>query len=132
MSTSYCFFFLLIYSYLTDIGGLACAYTLAAAGHHVRVLERLRKEDPTSWSGVRIPPNLSKILADWGLGEELKEKTLPCYRVLFCERECISFAQRAQERDDYFGRSFFMSGNLINIIDRTRCDTSTINQHIDY
>jgi len=70
-----------------NIGGLSCAYALASAGHNVRLLERLQKDDPTSWSGIRVPPNLSKILTEWGLGEELKEKTLPCYRAMFDDLE---------------------------------------------
>jgi salicylate hydroxylase len=28
--------------------------------------------------GVRIPPNLTKILVDWGLEEELKKRGIEC------------------------------------------------------
>ncbi|KAF8636411.1 hypothetical protein AX17_003593 [Amanita inopinata Kibby_2008] len=52
------------------IGGLACAYALGQSGHRVRVLESNPGLHRLS-GGVRIPPNLSKILKEWGLGPEL-------------------------------------------------------------
>ena len=73
--------------HLVDIGGLSCAYALASAGHHVRVLERLKRNDPTSFSGVRVPPNLSRTLIDWGLEEELIEKSLLNVGTMFSDSE---------------------------------------------
>ncbi|TFK32800.1 hypothetical protein BDQ12DRAFT_638327 [Crucibulum laeve] len=51
------------------ITGLACAYALGRSGHRVRVLEGTGL--PTRSGSIRVPPNLAKILVDWGLHEEL-------------------------------------------------------------
>lgn len=69
------------------IGGLSCAYALASAGHRVRVLEALAQNARKSYSGLRVPPNMSKILTEWGLGEELKAKTRPCRQAAFDDRQ---------------------------------------------
>lgn len=52
------------------VTGLAAALRLARAGHNVRVIEksRIRKQKVC---GLRVPPNLTRILDEWGLGEEL-------------------------------------------------------------
>ncbi|KAI5121803.1 hypothetical protein M0805_009795 [Coniferiporia weirii] len=68
-----------------SIAGLACAYTLRQAGHDVRVVEaqpqNLLGKSP---SGVRIPPNMSKILMRWNLGPEFQKKMGGrCPEVLF-------------------------------------------------
>ncbi|KAA1468828.1 FAD/NAD(P)-binding domain-containing protein [Dentipellis sp. KUC8613] len=55
------------------IAGLATAYALAASGHRVRVLEKLSGPGQRA-GGVRIPPNVTKILLEWGLGEELTKR----------------------------------------------------------
>lgn len=68
------------------IGGLACAYALARSGHHVRVLEKASSSRRVCFSltafvlihllqttgGIRVPPNLSKILVEWGLEHRLR------------------------------------------------------------
>ncbi|TFY56669.1 hypothetical protein EVG20_g8838, partial [Dentipellis fragilis] len=55
------------------IAGLATAYALAASGHRVRVLEQLCGPGQHA-GGVRIPPNVTKILLEWGLEEELTKR----------------------------------------------------------
>ena len=69
------------------IGGLACAYSLASAGHRVTILEALPQNARKSYSGLRVPPNMSKILCEWGLGEELKAKARQCRQTIFEDRE---------------------------------------------
>lgn len=53
-----------------SIAGLACAYSLASAGHRVRVFEKLAGR-PTDSAGIRVPPNLDRPLREWGLGAKL-------------------------------------------------------------
>ncbi|CAA7263406.1 unnamed protein product [Cyclocybe aegerita] len=55
------------------IAGIASAYTLAVAGHDVVVLE---KGDGSikSAGGVQSPPNMTKILYQWGLRPILQQK----------------------------------------------------------
>ncbi|KAF9644987.1 FAD/NAD(P)-binding domain-containing protein [Thelephora ganbajun] len=65
------------------IGGLSCAYSLASSGHRVKILEAVSQNARKSYSGLRVPPNMSKILTEWGLGEELKAKTRPCRQAAF-------------------------------------------------
>ncbi|KAF7354633.1 3-hydroxybenzoate 6-hydroxylase 1 [Mycena sanguinolenta] len=62
------------------ISGLACAYALGRSGHRVRVLEKT--DGNLRGAGVRMPPNLTKILVEWGLEDELK-KCQPCRKTTF-------------------------------------------------
>ncbi|KAJ7692366.1 hypothetical protein B0H14DRAFT_2414760 [Mycena olivaceomarginata] len=66
------------------IGGLACAYALGRSGHLVRVLEKTAGRQ--RGAGVRVPPNLTKILVEWGLGNELK-KCQTCRKTTFISLE---------------------------------------------
>ncbi|KAI6112691.1 FAD/NAD(P)-binding domain-containing protein [Pisolithus sp. B1] len=52
------------------ITGLAAALKLARAGHNVRVIEKSRTRKQKV-CGLRVPPNLTRILDEWGLGEEI-------------------------------------------------------------
>ncbi|KAI0091408.1 FAD/NAD-P-binding domain-containing protein [Irpex rosettiformis] len=54
------------------IGGFSAAYMLAKGGHKVRVLERQSRVG-TPAAGLRVPPNMSKILKRW-IGEEELQK----------------------------------------------------------
>ena len=35
------------------------------------------------WTGIRVPPNLSKILTEWGLLEEQRANSIPCRDLSF-------------------------------------------------
>ncbi|KAF9447713.1 FAD/NAD(P)-binding domain-containing protein, partial [Macrolepiota fuliginosa MF-IS2] len=52
------------------VAGLASAFALAKSGHRVQVLEKTHGLHQRS-GGIRVPPNLTKILLEWGLHEEL-------------------------------------------------------------
>lgn len=67
------------------ISGLATAFALARSGHRVRVFERQNAVHQRS-VGVRIPPNMSKVLYDWGLQEELS-KAQKCLKSTFLSLE---------------------------------------------
>ncbi|KAH9066722.1 hypothetical protein EDB87DRAFT_1828071 [Lactarius vividus] len=55
------------------IAGLSTAIGLALSGHKVRVLEKgSRLGQPAA--GIRVPPNVTKILVGWGLEEEIRKK----------------------------------------------------------
>ncbi|KAJ7112834.1 hypothetical protein C8R43DRAFT_133554 [Mycena crocata] len=54
--------------------GLSCAIALQRIGHRVTVIEK--KDDLTDVEpgrGVRMPPNLTKILFRWGLQDQLRD-----------------------------------------------------------
>jgi salicylate hydroxylase len=54
-----------------SISGLASALALSRAGHRVTVLEQAGEHEPRPTGGLRVPPNVSKVFARWGLGAEL-------------------------------------------------------------
>ncbi|KAJ6525963.1 hypothetical protein B0H19DRAFT_1197546 [Mycena capillaripes] len=54
------------------VSGLACAIALQRVGHRVVVIEREKEIGESDASrGVRLPPNLSKILYHWNLRPEV-------------------------------------------------------------
>jgi len=54
------------------VAGLSTAIGLALSGHKVRVLEKSsRLGEPAG--GIRLPPNVTKILSEWGLEEEIRK-----------------------------------------------------------
>ena len=55
------------------LAGFSVAHVLAKAGHNVRVLEKLPALGAPA-GGLRIPPDMSKLLAKW-VGEEELRKT---------------------------------------------------------
>ena len=63
------------------------AYTLRKAGHSVRVLEKQAALGAPS-SGLRVPPNMSKILRKWVGREELAK--LSCLNVVTPWYDCES------------------------------------------
>ncbi|TFK82184.1 FAD/NAD-P-binding domain-containing protein [Polyporus arcularius HHB13444] len=69
------------------IAGLACALALRRVGHHVLVLERQDRDSVHGESGIRLPPNLTKILFHWGLKDALKQKALVSHTILFTQYE---------------------------------------------
>ncbi|KZT21551.1 FAD/NAD(P)-binding domain-containing protein [Neolentinus lepideus HHB14362 ss-1] len=56
-----------------SISGLACAYTLSKAGHNVTVLEKSDGKNGNWECGVRSPPNMTRILNDWGLQDTIEK-----------------------------------------------------------
>ncbi|MBP2327004.1 salicylate hydroxylase [Kibdelosporangium banguiense] len=52
------------------IGGLANAYALASAGRSVRVLERAAEFTEVG-AGLQMAPNATRVLAEWGLLDEV-------------------------------------------------------------
>ncbi|KAI0755259.1 FAD/NAD-P-binding domain-containing protein [Daedaleopsis nitida] len=69
------------------IAGLACALALRRVGHHVLVLERTDRAAARGESGVRLPPNLSKILFHWGLKDVLLKQASVTTRLVFMRYE---------------------------------------------
>ncbi|KAI0343347.1 FAD/NAD-P-binding domain-containing protein [Trametopsis cervina] len=55
------------------LGGLAVAHGLCKSGHRVRVFEK-QESLVVSTGGIRVPPNMSKILKSWA-GAKAVEKT---------------------------------------------------------
>ncbi|KAG2114824.1 hypothetical protein DEU56DRAFT_841667 [Suillus clintonianus] len=70
------------------IAGLACAIALRRVGHRVLVLERYSDAEVSKMShgGIRLPPNVSKVLFHWGLEGPLRQ---------------VSITSRAMEVDIY-------------------------------
>ncbi|KAI0255935.1 hypothetical protein BJV78DRAFT_1174599 [Lactifluus subvellereus] len=61
-----------------SIAGLSAAVGLTMSGHKVRVLERgSGLEKPCG--GIRLQPNVTKILVQWGLEEELIKRASPVH-----------------------------------------------------
>ncbi|EJF57123.1 FAD/NAD(P)-binding domain-containing protein [Dichomitus squalens LYAD-421 SS1] len=69
------------------IAGLACALALRRVGHRVTVLERTDKVTARGDGGVRLPPNLTKILFHWGLKDILMKKASITKRLIFMRYE---------------------------------------------
>jgi salicylate hydroxylase len=55
------------------VAGLSMALGLALSGHTVRVLEK-NQGLGTNPGGIRLPPNVTKILVQWGLTDELRNR----------------------------------------------------------
>ncbi|RDX51205.1 FAD/NAD(P)-binding domain-containing protein [Lentinus brumalis] len=69
------------------IAGLSTALALRRVGHHVLVLERKNKDAARGSGGVRLPPNLTKILSHWGLKPALMQRALVTHTMLFIRYE---------------------------------------------
>ncbi|KAG8212851.1 hypothetical protein J3R82DRAFT_11168 [Butyriboletus roseoflavus] len=56
------------------LSGVSCALALRRVGHRVVVLEQLNysEDSKTSHGGIRLPPNVVKILYKWGLKDALR------------------------------------------------------------
>lgn len=75
----------------TGLSGLATAISLANSGHRVRVFEKSCRgtcADSSSSKGVRMPPNGSRVLLQWGLEDEIKKYASenPILNWVDCER----------------------------------------------
>ncbi|KAJ3874027.1 hypothetical protein F5051DRAFT_336560 [Lentinula edodes] len=61
------------------IAGLTCAYFVKRAGHHVVVLEKSSRREQLRDGGVRIPPNMMRLLQELpGMEETLNAKATKC------------------------------------------------------
>ncbi|TFK17320.1 FAD/NAD(P)-binding domain-containing protein [Coprinopsis marcescibilis] len=80
------------------ISGLATAFALAKGGHRVRVFERNNGPNQRS-VGIRIPPNLSKILYEWGLSDELSSASR-CLKSSFLSLETNQPIGQLEWRED--------------------------------
>ncbi|EPQ56177.1 FAD/NAD P-binding domain-containing protein [Gloeophyllum trabeum ATCC 11539] len=68
-----------------SIAGLACAYSLHRAGHEVTVIEKA--SGPECRRGaIRSPPNMTRILKEWGLQSSLEQMGIKNARINF--RQC--------------------------------------------
>ncbi|KAH8823362.1 hypothetical protein DL96DRAFT_1713780 [Flagelloscypha sp. PMI_526] len=68
------------------IAGLATAFSLQRAGHQVTVLEG-HPSARSGKGGIKSPPNMTQILDAWGLGPMVKERGVPCERLVWTEGE---------------------------------------------
>ncbi|KAK7053748.1 3-hydroxybenzoate 6-hydroxylase 1 [Favolaschia claudopus] len=93
------------------ICGLACAFALGRSGHRVRVLER--SDGQQHGAGIRMPPNLTKLLAEWGLEEELK-KCWSCRKSTFMslesDPETIGILEWQEDVLEEAGGQFLLTG----------------------
>jgi 2-polyprenyl-6-methoxyphenol hydroxylase-like FAD-dependent oxidoreductase len=83
---------------MTGIGGLSVAYTLAKAGHKVRVLDKNSGVGIPA-AGLRVPPNMSKILKRWVGEEELRKTAVRILASPWCDRKSVPRIQRRRDRD---------------------------------
>ncbi|KZT69787.1 FAD/NAD(P)-binding domain-containing protein [Daedalea quercina L-15889] len=67
------------------IAGLATALALTRVGHSVTVLEKGDGKSNRGRGGIRIPPNMSKVLFHWGLKDMMKEVGLTSHPLLFSQ-----------------------------------------------
>ncbi|KAI0339732.1 FAD/NAD(P)-binding domain-containing protein [Trametopsis cervina] len=81
------------------IGGCSAAYMLREAGHNVRVLERLPGIG-TPAAGVRVPPNMSKILQRWIGEEELLKRAIINLETPWHDLHTGAFLGRTQFRQE--------------------------------
>ncbi|CAA7263407.1 unnamed protein product [Cyclocybe aegerita] len=65
-----------------SIAGLATAYGLRNAGHNVTVLEKSDGQ-AKSKGGLQSPPNMTKILYEWGLQANLERLAHKCKQFIF-------------------------------------------------
>ncbi|KAF8224334.1 FAD/NAD(P)-binding domain-containing protein [Tricholoma matsutake] len=69
------------------IAGLASAIALRRVGHRVTVLERNKSINDHTSGGIRMAPNLTKIMYHWGLRKELQAIAInsQAINLLLCE-----------------------------------------------
>ncbi|KII85133.1 hypothetical protein PLICRDRAFT_45272 [Plicaturopsis crispa FD-325 SS-3] len=65
-----------------SISGIACAYALRQAGHDVLVLEATDGSHRGE-GGIRVPPNMTRILNDWSLRPLLDKWAVTCPEFIF-------------------------------------------------
>ncbi|KDQ27022.1 hypothetical protein PLEOSDRAFT_176495 [Pleurotus ostreatus PC15] len=93
-----------------SIAGLATAYALSRVGHRVHVLEKAPSIDQRG-IGIRIAPNCSKLLVEWGLGEELSRLAQKCRKSTFRDMntsEVVGIVEWAEDIIQEAGGEFFL------------------------
>ncbi|KAJ8690576.1 hypothetical protein PTI98_011994 [Pleurotus ostreatus] len=65
------------------IGGLAAAYCLGRAGHHVTVVEAASALREVG-AGIQLTPNVSRLLVRWGLSPLLERVAVKPTTLAFC------------------------------------------------
>ncbi|KAI0828916.1 FAD/NAD-P-binding domain-containing protein [Trametes gibbosa] len=73
------------------LAGLSCAIALKRVGHNPVVLERNDRANVATDTGIRLPPNLTKIFFHWGLRRALFEKAMVTHTLLFTQYETGDF-----------------------------------------
>ncbi|EJF67219.1 FAD/NAD(P)-binding domain-containing protein [Dichomitus squalens LYAD-421 SS1] len=99
LQTSHALDFLIIGG---GIAGLAAATALRRVGHNALVLEKGERGSVRGSGGVRLPPNLTKILFHWGLKPALMQKALVSHTMTFMR----------YESGDYLGEHVWDTGIL--------------------
>ncbi|KZT20978.1 FAD/NAD(P)-binding domain-containing protein [Neolentinus lepideus HHB14362 ss-1] len=68
-----------------SIAGLACAYSLRRAGHEVVVIDKAIGPEyfENGRATIRSPPNMTRILKEWGLQSSLDEIGIKNARIVF-------------------------------------------------
>ncbi|OJA16435.1 hypothetical protein AZE42_03807 [Rhizopogon vesiculosus] len=67
-----------------SIAGVSCAYALQEAGHQVMVLEQSDGRQK-SHGGIRSPPNMTRLLDQWGLGPAVARVSIKANRFTFLD-----------------------------------------------
>ncbi|PIL31405.1 hypothetical protein GSI_06106 [Ganoderma sinense ZZ0214-1] len=74
------------------IAGLTAAIALRRVGHNALVLEKANKATARGFGGgVRLPPNLTKILFHWGLKPVLMRRALISHTMTFMKYESSEY-----------------------------------------
>ncbi|ETW84914.1 hypothetical protein HETIRDRAFT_312653, partial [Heterobasidion irregulare TC 32-1] len=100
------------------LSGLATAYAFASDGHRVRLFERASGIASVP-GGIRLPPNATKILVQWGMGDELREKSAVITSATFCDLHTGEIVGRTE----WMPSMFMDSGGEFHMINhRDLCD----------
>src|SRR5882724_4057389 len=70
------------------LGGLAAAFTLSKAGHHVTILESAQALGEVG-AGIQLSPNVSRLLIRWGLGPAIERNGVKPNAIVFRRCETI-------------------------------------------
>ncbi|THH26332.1 hypothetical protein EUX98_g7853 [Antrodiella citrinella] len=85
------------------IGGLAAAHCLAQAGHRISMYESAASIGEVG-AGIQVSPNITRLLVQWGLGEQLKKIAVRPEAVVFRRYntgERVGFTRWGDQMDKY-------------------------------
>ncbi|KAF8154612.1 hypothetical protein B0H34DRAFT_783758 [Crassisporium funariophilum] len=102
------------------ISGLATSYRLRKAGHDVILLEG-SDGSSRSTGGLRSPPNMTRLLNQWGLGPMLEHTTQECQGIKFLSGTSGDFIGSMIVDEDFLrdlvaGFLFMQHGDLQSMI----------------